>query len=343
MSNKNIKSMTYSEAGVDIDKEEKTISSLIKKIAFSRKGIGSPLKLQNHFTGLIDFGEYALSLCTDGVGSKVLIANALKNWKTVGIDCIAMNVNDMICIGAEPIAFVDYLALEKLDEKMAEEIGIGLAKGAELSNISIIGGETATLPEIVNGFDLAGTCLGFVRKDKIITGEKIKIGDKIIGLKSSGIHSNGLSLVRKVLEKNDISYLEKFLNTDKSIGEILLTPTNIYVKEILEIIKRFEIKGLVNITGGGLRNIKRINQNVCYRITDHFEPQDIFNEIKRLGNIENKELYQTFNMGMGFCIIVDESDVNQILDLSNNEIEFKVVGDVEKGTGVYLEEHKLLY
>lgn len=336
--NENLKKMTYKEAGVDINKEEITISSLISKLAFKRKGIGKPLQIKNNFTGLIDFGDYALSLCTDSVGSKVIIANALKNWKTVGIDCIAMSVNDMICVGAEPLAFVDYLALEEPNKRIAEEIGIGLSKGAKLSNITIIGGETATLPEVVNGFDLAGTCLGYVKKDKIITGENISIGDKIIGLRSSGIHSNGLTLARRVFENKGYSYLDEFLDSDKTIGEILLTPTKIYVKEILEVINKFNIKGLANITGGGLRNIKRLNKNVEFRITNPFEPQEIFKEMQKLGNIENIEMYQAFNMGMGFCLIVDKKEVNEILDLLKRKVEAKIVGEVIKGRGVFLEK-----
>lgn len=343
MNKNNPNKMTYSKAGVDIDKEEITISSLIDKLGFIRKGFGSPLQIGKHFTGLIDFGEYALSLCTDGVGSKVLIANELQNWKTVGIDCIAMNVNDLICIGAEPLAFVDYLALEKPDEKIAEEIGIGLAKGAELANITIIGGETATLPEVVNGFDLAGTCLGYVKKDNIITGENICVGDIIIGLKSSGIHSNGLTLARKVFQSNRKSYFDEFLNSNKTIGEILLKPTKIYVKEVLEIIKNFNIKGLANITGGGLRNINRLKKNIQYKITNPFDPQEIFKEIQRLGNIDDKEMYQTFNMGMGFCLIVDINDVEDVLASLNRNIYARIVGEIVNGIGVNFEPLGLMY
>ena len=163
------KGMTYAKAGVDIDSEAEIIDSLTSKIKSKGKGFGKLLDLPGHFTGLVDFGDYALSMCTDGVGSKVVIANAMKKWDTIGIDCMAMNVNDMICIGAKPIAFVDYFAVQKHDKKMAKEIGKGLAKGAELAGVSIIGGETATLPEIVRGFDLAGTCLGYVDKNEIIT------------------------------------------------------------------------------------------------------------------------------------------------------------------------------
>ncbi|UCF49637.1 MAG: phosphoribosylformylglycinamidine cyclo-ligase, partial [Thermoplasmatales archaeon] len=203
-----MKKLTYAKSGVDIFKEEKAIKGILSNIKFQRKGIGKPLG--GHYAGMIEFGEYALLLCTDGVGSKVKIASELGKWDTVGIDCIAMNVNDAICLGAEPVAFVDYLAIDDPKEEITKEIGKGLERGAELANISIIGGETATLPEIIKGFDLAGTCLAYVNKDEIITGEKIKPGDIILGLSSTGLHSNGYTLARKVIQANNLTYKDKF-------------------------------------------------------------------------------------------------------------------------------------
>ena len=197
------KGMTYSRAGVDIRGEGDVIRGLRSSLDFVRTGIGAPVELGGHFTGIVDIGDRYLSLCTDGVGSKIKIAEAMQKWDTIGIDCMAMNVNDMICIGAEPLAFVDYIAVEDPDPKILSEIGKGLNEGARQSNVSIIGGETATLPEIVQGLDLAGTCLGMVDKDKVITGSGIEPGDVILGLPSSGFHSNGFTLVRKVIEENE--------------------------------------------------------------------------------------------------------------------------------------------
>src|SRR4030042_6801376 len=202
--------MTYAKAGVDIDKKSSSIAALVEHLKYQRKGFGKPIDLPGHFTGLIDFGDCALTLCTDGVGTKLLVADALKKWDTVGIDCIAMNVNDTICVGSEPIAFVDYIAIDEPNEKITSEVGKGLEAGARLSNMTIVGGEIAVLPELVKGFDLAGTCLGMVRKDSIITGQKINAGDALIGLPSSGIHSNGFTLARKIIEKNGIGYKENF-------------------------------------------------------------------------------------------------------------------------------------
>jgi len=336
--------MTYASSGVDIFKEEKAIKKLLSTVKFKRKGFGKPLG--GHYAGMIDFGEYALVLCTDGVGSKVIIANKIKKWDTVGIDCIAMNVNDAICVGAEPLAFVDYLAIDDPKPEITQKIGEGLQKGAEEANISIIGGETASLPELINGFDLAGTCLAYVKKENIILGDNIKPGDKIIGLSSSGIHSNGYTLVRKIIEKNGFSYMDEFPNNpypSKTIGEILLIPTRIYVKEIIELLKHVKPHGIAHITGGGLRNLPRLNKDVKYVIDDPLEPQPVFDLLKEYGNIDDKEMYQTFNMGMGLAVIVSNEDVEEAMRMLKNfsKSEVKIVGRIEKGKGVEVKKFGL--
>ena len=338
--------MTYSESGVDIKKEEQAIKGLLSSIKSKRKGIGKPLG--GHYAGMIEFGNYALVLCTDGVGSKVKIASEMKKWDTVGIDCIAMNVNDALCVGAEPLAFVDYLAIDDPKKEITKEIGKGLEKGAKQANISIIGGETASLPEIINGFDLAGTCLAYVKKEDIITGEKISPGDIIVGLKSSGLHSNGYTLARKVIEKSNLSTKDKFPNSkyqNITIGEVLLTPTHIYVKEIIELFKNIKIHGLAHITGGGLLNFPRLNKNVKFLIDNPFDTQPIFKFLQKNGNIEDKEMYQTFNMGLGFALIVSEKDVKKALNIlnTNSEVDIKVIGRIEKGKGVELKKFNLQF
>lgn len=329
--------LTYAESGVDIFKEEEAIKGLLSSIKTKRSGIGK--SLGGHYAGLIEFGEYALVLCTDGVGSKVEIATTMRKWDTVGIDCIAMNVNDAICVGAEPIAFVDYLAIEDPKPEITKEIGKGLEMGANLANISIVGGETASLPEVINGFDLAGTCLGYVKKDDIVTGDKISPGDIIIGLSSSGIHSNGYTLARYVLKKSNLNYKDKFSNEyyhNKKIGEVFLTPTKIYVKETLELLKRVKVHGISHITGGGLRNLTRLNKNVKYVIDDPLEPQPIFTFLQKNGNIDDKEMYQTFNMGMGLAIIVSRKDVKESINILKkySTATCKIVGKISKGKGV---------
>ncbi|MGQ9588134.1 MAG: phosphoribosylformylglycinamidine cyclo-ligase [Thermoplasmata archaeon] len=326
------KRMTYADAGVDIDRKSRSIFALVKHLQFRRKGFGKPIDLPGHFTGLIDFGDMALTLCTDGVGTKLLVADALQKWDTVGIDCIAMNVNDTICVGSEPIAFVDYIAIDKPDEKKTAEVGKGLEAGARMSNMTIVGGEIAVLPEIVNGFDLAGTCLGMVAKKDIVTGERIRPGDALIGLPSSGIHSNGLTLARKIFQKNGIGYKDKVSGLSRSVGIELLEPTAIYVRQILGLMREVEVRGMANITGGGLRNLLRLKKGVGFEITDPMRPQPIFKVMQRLGGISNREMYQVFNMGMGFSVVVSERDADTAVNTLGRGV--KVVGHAVPNEGV---------
>ncbi|MEF8836046.1 MAG: phosphoribosylformylglycinamidine cyclo-ligase [Candidatus Thermoplasmatota archaeon] len=326
---------TYKEAGVDIEEEEEAIKALRDSVLFARKGKGAPL--ESEFAGLVEFGEFALSLCTDGVGTKLIVANKMEKWDTVGIDCIAMNVNDAICHGAEPIAFVDYLAFEDPKPELARQLGKGLQKGAEKANITIVGGETATLTDIIDGFDIAGTALGFVKKEEIIDGSEVEPGDVIIGLPSSGIHSNGLTLARKIVDESDHDYRDEI--SFGVIGNELLEPTEIYVETVMKAVKNYDIKGMANITGGGLRNIPRINGDYQYVIDDPLEPQPIFEFLQREGEVPDEEMYQTFNMGMGFVMVVS----NEIAEEVAKEVNGKIVGKVEEGSGVIHEEKGIQY
>jgi phosphoribosylformylglycinamidine cyclo-ligase len=319
--------LTYAKAGVDIEKENRAIASLAKQLVYKRRGFGAPLTDVGHYAGLIDFGEYALALTTDGVGSKILIANEMKRWNTVGIDCIAMNVNDLLAMGIEPLAFVDYIAISEPDEEIMRQIGEGLTKGAEISRMTIVGGETATLPDIVMGFDLAGTCLGMVKKDRIITGERIEIGDAVIGLPSSGVHSNGYSLVRKIIKDSGYSYQDLFpYNKNTIIGDELLIPTRIYM-EILDAARKLDIHGLAHITGSGLLKLHRIT-GYGFDITDPFAPQPIFRFLQEEGDVDAVEMYRTFNMGMGFVVVLSKSEARE----ASKMLGGKIIGEiVEKG------------
>jgi len=314
---------TYAKAGVDIEKEERVVSTLLSTFGFEKDRV--------------EVNGLKFVLCTDGVGSKVMVANEMKKWDTIGIDCIAMNVNDALVMGARPIAFVDYLAMEKMDVDMAREIAKGLKKGAEQAGVAIIGGETATLPEIIRGFDLAGTCLGVVEKD---IPKEMKEGDVIIGLKSSGIHSNGYTLARKVFKNNGYSFHDE-IDEIGIIGYTLLEPTRIYVKEILELWSKVDVKGIAHITGGGLKKLARINKNVCFVIESPIEPQPIFKIIQKLGNVSDEEMYKTFNMGMGMAVIVAKENEDEALQLLSKYVEAKVVGKVEKGHGVKIPGMKI--
>ncbi len=309
--------MTYANAGVNIKGESSAIAALVEEVGrtllFRRGRRGESLMGIGHFSGLIKItDELALAIGCDGVGTKLLIAQALNTYDTIGIDLVAMNANDVICVGAEPLSFVDYLAMERPDERITREIGKGLARGAEQAGISIVGGELATVPEIVKGLDLAGMILGVVNIDEIITGEGIEVGDVVIGLKSSGIHSNGLTLARKVLLSEYKIDQEVFM--ERSVGEELLVPTKIYVKEVLNVIEKLQVKGLANITGGGLGNLWRLT-NLGFCLDFLPEPQEVFKEIQKLGNVSDEEMYSTFNMGVGFCIVVPQEEAEESISI----------------------------
>ena len=312
---------TYSEAGVDIDASEKATEALIAQIkGVNRKGDGEAIKLDNGFAGLVKLGDGALAMCTDGVGSKLLLAEQMDSIHTVGIDCVAMNTNDLICVGAEPLSFVDYVALDKPDEDLMAKIGMGLAEGCKQSNCTLSGGETAILPELVHGFDIAGTSVGYVKQDKIIDGAKISEGDVLIGLKSSGPHSNGYTLIRKLFDG------------DKELGKKLVEPTRIYVKEVMALIKQVDVHGIAHITGGGLDNISRINDNFQYVIDNPLPVPSIFDWLQEKGSVEDKEMYRTFNMGMGMLIIVGKDDAEKSVSILGEHAQ--IVGSVKIGKGV---------
>lgn len=334
--------MTYADSGVDIHKEDKAVDALAGALQFARSGIGAPLGGIGHFAGLMDFGDHALCLCTDGVGSKVEIANAIKKWDTVGIDCMAMNVNDALCVGAEPIGFVDYLAVEDPDPEFTKQVGLGLERAAEMANVSMVGGETASLPGIIKGFDLAGTCLAYAKKEDLITGEEIAPGDVLIGLASSGIHSNGYTLARQAFESahayTDAWPFDDPEHAGKSVGEVLLEPTKIYVRETMHLLRSgIPVHGISHVTGSGLRKIRRINQNVAYHITNPLPVHSVFKRIQELGNVADHEMYKTFNMGMGFVFVVPAEHAEAAVAKLKEVVQYDVaiVGEVREGKGVH--------
>jgi phosphoribosylformylglycinamidine cyclo-ligase len=326
--------ISYREAGVDIDLEATAINALIKNLTYKRKGRCGMTGSVGHFAGLIDFGELTLALTTDGVGTKMLVADRMQDWSTVGIDCVAMNVNDLYVMNMEPIAFVDYIATDKLSVEKMAQIGIGLNEGARQANIDIVGGETASLLGLVNGLDLAGTCLGMQKKNKIITGSSIKPGDKIIGVSSSGIHSNGLSLARAVVEKY-ANYKERLKN-GRMIGEELLTPTRIY-HESLEVASTCTVHGMCHITGGGLLNLKRLT-SYGFLIDTPIIPMEIFSWIQKTGKISTIEMYRTFNMGMGYTYIAPRESVSAIKKIVKGA---KVIGVITDEPGIWLEDTEI--
>ena len=308
--------VTYSDSGVDISLEEVTVSALISKLK-ETLNYRDVITESGHFAALVKLGNRAIAMSTDGVGSKIIVAEMMGKYDTVGIDCIAMVVNDILCVGAEPIAMVDYLAVEKPDPEIAAQIGEGLKEGCRQAQVAMIGGETASLPEIINNFDLAGTGIGIVDVKNIITGEKIIDGDVLIGIESSGIHSNGLSLARKVFfDDNSFNVEDKLPNDPKtSVGKELLKPTIIYVNPIVELLKTdIEVHGLAHITGGGFTNLKRLKKGSGYIIETLPEPKPIFKAMNKLG-VPLEEMYRVFNMGIGFVVIVKSEDAEKAINI----------------------------
>ena len=334
------KSLSYAAAGVDTDKEVvavQTMTELLRR-TYGFRPQNAPVLGMEFFANVIALGNgMGLALSTDGVGSKVLIAQKLGKYDTIGIDCVATNVNDVICVGAEPIAMLDYLGIQQHpDAKIFSEIAIGLHRGAELAGISIPGGETAQLPDIIRGeprgyaLDLVGTCVGLVPINEIITGQDLEDGDVLIGLRSSGIHSNGLTLARKVLFDHGRFEIDTYLpELGRTIGQELLEPTKIYVKEIVALKKAVKVKAFANITSDGFLNLTRLTKDVSYVIDNLPDPQPIFHLIQEEGKIPDEEMYHVYNMGIGFCVAVAASDVTAALQvLSQNGAEAQVIGHV---------------
>ena len=291
-----------------------------------------------HYAGLIKLGSELLALHSDGVGTKVLVAQVMNRFDTVGIDCVAMNVNDVICVGAQPVGFIDYVALKQPNEWLLQEIAKGLVEGARQSQMAIVGGETAVLPDVIagdsqNAFDLAGMVMGVV-KGKPVLGSSIKPGDVILGAESSGLHSNGYTLARKVL----LSKYSVDDNTDhlvQTVGEELLIPTRIYVRPVMEILKKkIRVCGLANITGGSFTKLARLNTKVRYDLDDLPASTGVFKQIQVDGKIDTKEMYRTFNMGIGFCVIAPKASADDIVSIfAKYKMTCKTIGRIEKGRG----------
>lgn len=308
--------------------EEVTVTALTNKLKETLQ-FQDLITESGHFAALVRLGNQGLAMSTDGVGSKILVAEMMGKYDTVGIDCVAMVVNDLICVGARPLAMVDYLAVEKPDPEAASQIAEGLTEGCRQANVAMIGGETASLPEIVRNFDLAATGIGIVDLDKTVSGEEIQNGDVIIGIRSSGIHSNGLSLARRVFFEETGLTVDDPLPTDANVtvGEALLEPTCIYVKAIMELLDEVNVHGLAHITGGGFTNLKRLKKGTSYRIDNLPEPHPLFMFISR-ENVKIEEMYRVFNMGVGFTVILPEDKATDALNILEKYHPAQVIGRV---------------
>lgn len=318
--------MDYKDAGVDIEQTDafvETIKQLVKKT--HNKNVQAPI---GGFAGLYKLNDSSsLVACTDGVGTKLMLAQALDNHKTIGIDLVAMCVNDMLCVGAKPLFFLDYYATGKFNPKQSKEVLEGIVEGCVQSGIPLLGGETAEMPDMYpeGKYDLAGFSIGMVQSKDILPKNNLSEGDAIIGVASSGFHSNGYSLVRKMIKSDEKDLMQK-----------VLTPTTIYTKYFDQIQNSFSIKGIANITGGGMWNIPRISDQFDYildALPDYSEiPEEIEIVCKRT-NASKEELYKTFNMGIGLAIIIPQSEVAEFLSESNKHFKTWKIGSVKKGSG----------
>jgi len=323
---------TYEKSGVNIDAADNFVK-FISSISSKNRG-------KKNFSNIGGFGSISsipdgfkkpkIVACTDGVGTKVEIANTLNKYDTIGIDLVAMSVNDLIVQGAKPLLFLDYISINKLDLKKLKSIIKGIIKGCAISGCNLVGGETAEMPGTYEKgkFDIAGFAVGVVKKKKILQKKKIKKNNLILAIPSSGVHSNGYSLVRHVIKNNKIN-----LKKNKFLKKELLKPTKIYVKEVLNLVNKNLINGCANITGGGLAdNIKRVipERMVANIDLNKIKTKEIFKWLKK-NNIEDSEMLRTFNCGVGFCLIVDQKHLNKIKKFFTKEYQPYIIGKITSG------------
>ncbi len=342
--------MTYARAGVDIDKVGTVHKALARKLETTfqtRKGkIGQPIFPIGHYAGLIEIGhDQVLSLHTDNVGSKVLIAQMMNKYDTIGIDCVAMCANDLICTGSEPVAFLDNISLTRPDPAIVDQIASGIAKGAKEAGMAVVGGETAITPDLLSNpiGDIIGMAIGICSRRKLVLGDKVRNGDVLVGVASSGIHSNGMTLARKVVLKKH-SLRDRVSGLRRSIGEELLEPTRIYVKPVMEALGKTEIHGLAHITGGAFTKLDRIlSQSRLGASLDNFPaPPEIFGLIKREGRVSESEMYRTFNMGVGLIAMCHENEADRVIRIfgKHGRKSFRL-GRTTKKNGIWVKANRI--
>jgi phosphoribosylformylglycinamidine cyclo-ligase len=335
----------YAAAGVDTRQADRGVAALVSVLSAidtGRERLSVPLP--GHYASVIRIApNLGVALATDSVGSKVIVAEQARRFSTIGIDCVAMNVNDLICVGAEPLALLDYLAVESADSALLAELAEGLRAGAEDAGVEIPGGEVCQLPEVIRGhpspygFDLVGSAFGTVALDAIIDGSACAPGDALIGLPASGVHSNGLTLARRVLLEGARLAMDSRPEElgGASVADVLLEPTVIYVRAILELLRSdIPVHGLAHITGGGLLNLLRLGDGVGFEITSPLPVLPVFSLIAELGNVPPAEMWEVFNMGCGFCAIVPEADAARAVELlSARHPGTAVIGRVTESAG----------
>jgi phosphoribosylformylglycinamidine cyclo-ligase len=324
----------YVRAGVSQRHADAAVAALVTHL--SKIDPGRPSRvvpLPGHYASVIRIDDRTgVAFATDGVGTKMVVAEKLGRYDTVGIDCIAMNVNDLVCVGAEPIALLDFILCSEANAEICDQLGVGLRRGAELARVEIPGGEIAQVGDIVTGYELSASAIGLVGLDEIVTGERIEPGDALIGLPSSGLHSNGYTLARRVLEGVPLD--DDRLG--KPLGEVLLEPTEIYVRAALELLRSdADVRGLAHITGDGLNNLLRLSRDVGYEIDSPLPAPAIFGLIQELGEVSDEEMHEVFNMGLGFVCVVAGDDAEAAVELlGRHHAGTAVIGRVTEAAGL---------
>ena len=323
----------YTRAGVSQSDADASVAALVKHLGAIDTGKPSRVvPLPGHYASVLRLDDRTgIAFGTDGVGTKMVVAEELDRFETIGIDLIAMNVNDLICVGAEPIALVDFILCREATPEICGQIGEGLRAGAEQAGIEIPGGEIAQVGDVVQGWELGGSAIGLVDLDAVVTGERIEAGDALIGLPSSGLHSNGYTLARKVLA--DVPWDDDRLG--RPLGDVVLEPTTIYVRAALELLASgADVRGLAHITGDGLNNLLRLSRDVGYELSDPLDVPPVFGLISELGGITDSEMHEVFNMGLGFVAIVPAADADAAVELlAAHHPGTRVIGSVTDRAG----------
>jgi phosphoribosylformylglycinamidine cyclo-ligase len=333
----------YAAAGVDTRAADRGVAALVQALSHidtGRERLSVPLP--GHYASVVRIADdLGVALATDSVGSKVIVAEQAGRFDTIGIDCVAMNVNDLICVGAEPLALLDYVAVERADEELLGQLGEGLRAGADLAGVEIPGGEVCQLPEVIrghpspHGFDLVGSAFGTVALDRIVDGSACRAGDALIGLPSSGVHSNGLTLARGALAELSLDDSPEELG-GATVADALLEPTVIYVRAVMELLRsEVPVRGLAHITGGGLLNLLRIGTGIGYEISAPLPVSPVFELIASHGSVTPTEMWEVFNMGCGFCAMVPADRAHEAVALlAAHHPGTAVIGHLTSDAGV---------
>jgi phosphoribosylformylglycinamidine cyclo-ligase len=339
--------LTYSEAGVDLPLKREALAQLLGRVRYRPPpSHGRPVPLAGHYAGLVKIGRETLALTTDTVGTKVILAEQLGLWEPIGQDLVAANVNDLAAVGARPAGLVDVISCRRPDAAVFRQIGTGMARGLRLAQCALLGGETATVPDLVRNFDVGGTALGFFPRGRSpVTGQRIQPGDVVLGVPSTGFQTNGFTLIRRLLLEHQVDLHSRRSGSPLPLGIELLRGSRIYVPASEALASHAGTTGFAHITGGGVRNLTRLHPKVAFVLNQWPDPEGIFRWLADLGGIPDEELYQTFNMGIGFVIVLRPRAVEAARRaLARAGVPDAVpVGYVERGVGVHLPKHGLRY